>query len=155
MNLHDRRLSNVWAAIGAGAATIVVVAINPPPAIGLLAVGVVVAVATPYMTLDSGRFLAMIIGCGFVAIAERTLEGRGRSLAEFGGFVVLLTLASHSRRWAMRFRHHRATRRGATATHEPPRSLATSRTTVSNRNLEREDRVEICDQRAKKPLKSR
>ncbi len=110
MTRQRHRMSNVWAAIGAGAATIVVIAVNPPPVIALLAVGLVVAVATPYMTLDSGRFLAMIVGCGFVAVVERSLDGRGRTLAEVGGFVVLLSLASRSRRWVMRFQRRRAAR---------------------------------------------
>ncbi len=110
MSRKNRQMNNVWAAIGAGAATILVVAINPPPIVALIAVGLVVAIATPYMTLDSGRFLAMIVGCGFVAVAERALDGRGRTVAEFGGFVVLLTLASRSRRWVMRFQHHRVAR---------------------------------------------
>lgn len=110
MSRENRQMNNVWAAIAAGAATVLVVAINPPPVVALVAVGLVVAIATPYMTLDSGRFLAMIVGCGFVAVAERALDGRGRTLAEFGGFVVLLSLASRSRRWVMRFQRRRAAR---------------------------------------------
>ena len=122
MSRENRRMNNVWAAIGAGAATVLVVAINPPPVVALIAVGLVVALATPYMTLDSGRFLAMIVGCGFVAVAERALDGRGRTLAEFGGFVVLLSLASRSRRWVMRFQQRRTAR--ATVRTDDPSLIA-------------------------------
>ena len=120
MTRQRHHMSNVWAATGAGAATVLVVAINPPPVVALVAVGLIVAIATPYMTLDSGRFLAMILGCGFVAVVERTFEGRGRTLAEMGGFVVLLSLASRSRRWVTRWQRHRVAQAAVTRDERNP-----------------------------------
>ncbi len=91
----------------ATAATTAVVVVDPSPVVALALMTVIVAVAARRMSPEGGGFMAMVVGCGFVAVAERAMVGPGRTLAEFGAFAVLLGIAAGVPRWLARRGIHR------------------------------------------------